>query len=316
MSVIHINPVNVLNQSRIALAIERLVIRIMRAAEALDPSRAVYEAPNSLHWTLYRDVVAATPGFMAIYQPELFDYSEHLDAFFYACECTGIAELWRQQGAMGLRHAHQVQWQHLVNAIVAYTRTAPFKRRIRDREYEIEQYWQGLQQYVNTTGDSFARLLSVRFDCYYYKGHRDRVTVHEFFEHLRRFTAVINRRRGIFCHLASYCRVAEQATDTGFHIHFGFLFKGHHHQKPYYLVGQMSDLWQQITQCRGYCYSNNQNEKVFEERGINGIGMVRRNDEGKRGRMLKVMHYMGQLKPDPQHLRIRPKGARAFSKGQ
>ncbi len=316
MSVIPVNPTPVVNQSRIALEIEALVIRIMQASALLDPRYAVYQAPNSLPWTLYRDVAVAAPGFMSIYQPELFEYSEHLEAFFYGCESTGIADLWRQQGFMGLHNVSQLQWQYLVNAIVAYTRTGPFKRRLYDRQYETGQYCDGLMYNTDGAAENYARLLSVRFDCYYLKQYQDAITVHEAFEHLRRFSHQINHRRGVFRHLASYCRVVEQAPDTGFHIHFGFLFKGHCHQNAYPLAMAMRALWLEITDGKGYCYSSNAKENTFEKAGINGLGMLKRDDPEKRERMLGVMQYMAKLKTEPQHLRIKPKRARVFAKAQ
>lgn len=316
MSGSNINTTQVINQCSVSLEIELLVSQLIVATQALDPMRAVYDQPNPFGIQLCLSLRQALPRFLSIYQDGLFDYSEHLDAFFYGCESSGVAEIWRQRSFFGLASIPDTTLQYLVNAIVVFTRTDAFKRRQHDRHYEIEQYCESLTQYNDATANSFARLLSVRVDFYYYEKDKDKVSVHEVFEHLHRLSSLINRRRGLFSNLASYCRVVEQATDTGFHIHFGFLFKGHHHQNAFYLVSAMHKLWQEITADRGYCRSSNKDEAKFEALGISGIGMVRRDDLDKRHRMLGVMQYMAKLKTKPQHLRIKPKRLRVFAKGQ
>lgn len=305
------------SEAHTAMEIEALVNSIIDISHGLDPHYPVHAQPNRFDAVFYQQLAQSLPRYLSVFDTPGMSYSEHLDAFLYGCRYSGIGvwwQLYRQGYTQLLPQQYELQW--LLNAIAVYTGTEGFKRRVYDRQYATNQNCETLFTELDRCFEKHSKVFIVRMEFYYRKEFQPLITIGLVFEHIRQLLDKIGRRQGVFENLLTYSRLVEQGPDTGYHMHAAFYFNGHKHQHYFGLTKTIHQLWTEITSGMGYWYSSNKNQENLEKLNLWGIGMVKRNDMDKRKRALKASSYTAQIKQPPQHLRIYPTGARAFSKGR
>lgn len=303
-------------ESDTTFEIEDFVNKLIQQTERVGLTSANQRDVEDVIRFFYSDLRRMLPGSLFFYRPHLYDYSEHLEAFFHGCKAAGIMEVWQQEGASGIHKLTTKQLNQLIDATITYTQSTAFKRKQYDRRHEAKENGLSLRECFTAWQNYYSRIYVVRVDFYYHERYRPGITILEVYKHLKQLNYHMSRRLGIFAHLATYCRKVEQARTNGYHIHIGFYFKGHCHQNAYLLVDYMQGLWADITFGQGYCYSSNFKEKDFEAKGTNALGMIYRHDVIKREKSLVAMTYMTELKEPSQHLRMRPKRKQVFVRGQ
>jgi hypothetical protein len=311
------HPLALNSQSEISYEIEQLVNYIAAQKQSI----GFYY----IHWQgaafspqFYYGLRAALPLYLSIYDPSRFEYSEHLDAFFHGCHRAGIMMWWDQyrEGHQCLEHLSIHLIYQLVQYIDQYMQMDAFRRAASDRAYNTACNRDGLIKLYDAWQDHYSRLLIVRADLYYRVEYRHLINIHTVYQHTDQLLKRINKRRGLFEHLATYARSIEQGEHSGYHLHLGLCFKGSHHQQDCNLYQQIEQLWQEITGGMGYGHSSNLNKDSFIATGTNGVGMIHRDDLVGRGNAQRVLSYLTTVKDPAQHLRIKPIGLQAFSKGQ
>lgn len=305
------------SEAHITIEIEALVNIIMEGGQGFDPSYPVHTQPNRFNAVFCQQLAQSLPIYLSVLDRPGMRYSEHLDAFLHGCHSSGIGLWWqnyRQGYTQLLPQQHELRC--LLNAIVVYTGTEGFKRRVYDRQYATNQNHQGLLSEFDSCFEKHSKVFVLRMDFYYLKEYQHLITIELVFEHIRRLLDKMGRRQGVFENLLTYSRLVEQGPETGYHMHAAFYFNGHKHQHHFGLTQEIQQLWMKITNGMGYWYSSNQNLKRLERLNRCGIGMVKREDMDKRERALQASSYTTQIKQSPQHLRIYPTRARAFSKGR
>jgi Protein of unknown function (DUF3296). len=304
-----------LSQSDIAIRIEQLV----KVIEQHDIPAFRFSFPRSGHEKILPTRLSRY--FDDIQQMiDLFDersryrYSEHLQAFWEACQHIGIER--SPVGPVCLNEEktgyldHHRSMNLLVVQIRQLTREQWYRRKRSDRRYQARDQESRLTDYTDSVLDRYARTVVVRINLYYHKASQARQRVEQVFDDLDRLVAE-RERNPIFKYETGFICAVEQGESRGYHIHAAFFFNGAEVRGDIYKARQIGELWGRVTQARGYFDSCNQDKGRYGERL--GIGVIHRNDQEVRAHVHYAMHY---LVKDDQQLRLRPLGARCLRVGQ
>jgi len=304
-----------LSQSDIAIQIERLV----KAVEEHDIPAFRFKGTRSGHEQIMPTRLSRY--FDGVQQMiDLFDdrcqhrYSEHLQAFWEACQHVGLERSAAGPVCLNVERAayldHHRSMNLLVMKIRQLTREQWYRRKSSDRRYQSRDQESRVTEYTDSVLDRYARTVVVRVNLYYHKLSQVRQRVEQVFDDLDRFVAE-RERNPIFDYETGYICAVEQGEDRGYHIHAAFFFNGAQVWKDIYKAQQIGKLWECVTQGQGYFDSCNQDKSRYGE-GL-GIGVIHRNDREIRAHVHYAMHY---LVKDDQQLRLRPIGARCLRLGQ
>ena len=251
---------------------------------------------------------------------DLFDehsryrYSEHLQAFWEACQHIGIER--SPVGPVCLNEERTAYLDHrrsmnlLVVRIRQLTREQWYRRKRSDRRYQARDQESRVTEYTDSVLDRYARTVVIRVNLYYLKASQARQRVEQVFDDLDRFVAE-RERNPIFKYETGYICAVEQGESRGYHIHAAFFFNGAEVCKDIYKARQIGDLWGRLTHGLGHFDSCNQDKGKYGERL--GVGVIHRNDREVRAHVHYAMHY---LVKDDEQLRLRPAGARCLRVGQ
>lgn len=301
------------SQSQASILIERLVQSIERTdrpAFEIIQSPSGYERVQRTRLSKYFDSMQQMLDLF--YDDQAYVYSEHLRAFWQACQDIGL-----ERSPVGLTCLNEpgtgyLDFQHAMNVLVArirqIIRSKKFKRKENDRRYEASQKQAMITEYVGRVLDRYSRTVVVRVDLHYRAIARAHLLIEHVFEDLDLLVRA-RERNSIFKHETGYICSVEQGEDKGFHVHAAFFFNGAEVRSDFNKAREIGGLWEQIS--RGYYYSCNDDKDRYGEEL--GIGTIRRADTQACGKVIKAMHY---LTKDTQHLRIKPAGARTFRTGR
>lgn len=304
-----------LSQSDIAIQIERLVKAVEQhdiPAFRFKGARPGREQIMPTRLSRYFDGVQQ--------MIDLFDerceyrYSEHLQAFWEACQHVGLERSSEGPVCLNEERAAHLDYHRSMNLLVVrirqLTREQWYRRRKIDRGYQARKQERRVTDYTDFVLDRYARTVVVRVNLYYHKASQARQRVEQVFDDLDRFVAE-RERNPIFDHETGYICSVEQGQDRGYHIHAAFFFNGAEVCRDIYKARQIGELWARMTRGGGYFDSCNQDKGRYRDRL--GIGVIHRNDEEVRAHVHYAMHY---LVKDDQQLRLRPLRARCLRVGQ
>lgn len=310
-------PYTSLPQSDIAIEIERLVKSVEQydtPAFRLPGIRSAHEQPERTMLSRYFDRIQQ--------MVDLFDdrcqyrYSEHLQAFWDACQDTGLER--SPVGPVCLNESATAYLDHhrsmnvLVERIRQLTGEQRYRRQEGDRRYLAQQQADRVCDYSDAMINRYSRTLIIRVNLYYYQKVQARQRVEQVFGDLDRLIAE-RERNPIFAHLMGYICVVEQGVDRGYHLHAAFFFNGNEVRGDVYKAEQIGELWKDITRGHGYFNSCNHDKEKYKDDDRLGIGMILRSDRKIRRHVHYAMRY---LVKDDQQLRLKPLGARCLRIGQ
>lgn len=306
-----------LSQSDIALQIERLVQAIEfhdTPAFQFTQARSGYERIKATRLSRYFDHIQQ--------MVDLFDdrveysYSEHLRAFWEACQDIGLERHRDGPACLNERGTAYLDHHHSMNVLVArirkLTRQQWYRRGARDRRELAKQQEIRVCNYFEALSELYSRITIVRVDFHYRPETQGRLRVERVFDDLDELIYE-HRRNPIFDHLIGHIYSVEQGDRNdggGYHIHAAYFFNGNEVRGDVYKAIQLGELWKDITHGQGYVHSCNHDKEQYGDEC--GIGRIRRGDRSIRRNVHKAVKY---LVKDAQHLRLRPEGARCLRTG-
>lgn len=254
---------------------------------------------------------------LSFYQPD-HEYSEHIEAFWHACEKLGFLDCGCQTRLAGqLIHPGEDSVAILEEfdaRIAEYAETPRFRRQTSDRRYEQQQRRERLDAYTRSLIGRYARSLVLRVDLGYYKVAQVDILV--VYRHLDALLDLIHRRMDLFDDTTGYVWCVEQGGESrGYHVHFTLVLPGHLHQRDGYLTNRLGALWREITSGKGSYHSCNAEKAKFASRGTLGIGMIHRGDNVTIENTVQAVGYLAKPKKEDQFLRMKPVGRRAYGTG-
>lgn len=314
----HYNPYTSLSQSDTAIEIERLVKSVEQhdtPAFRLPGIRSAHEQPERTRLSRYFDRIQQ--------MVDLFDdrcqyrYSEHLQAFWDACQDTGLER--SPVGPVCLNESATAYLDHhrsmnvLVERIRHLTGEQRYRRQKGDRRYLAQQQADRVCDYSDAMVDRYSRTLIIRVNLYYRHTVQTRLRVEQVFDDLDRLLSE-RERNPIFDYLIGYICAVEQGEVRGYHIHAAFFFNGNEVWADVYKAQQIGELWERITWGQGYFHSCNHDKEDYKDEAAErlGIGMILRSDRKIRANVNYAMCY---LVKDAQQLRLKPMRARCLRMG-
>lgn len=304
-----------LAQSKASIKIERLVQSIERTdkpAFEIIQTQSGYERVQRTRISKYVDSIQQMFNLFDDRHP--YVYSEHLQAFWEACQDIGL-----ERGPAGLTclNEHKTAYldlYHSMNVLVARIRqlisSKRYKRKADDRRYETSRKQATLSEYVSQVLDRYSRTVVVRVDLHYQAMARPRLRIEHVFNDLERLIRA-RERHPIFEHETGYVCSVEHGEDKGFHIHTAFFFNGAAVRSDFAKARKIGELWEQITRDQGYFFSCNDDKGSYGDEV--GIGVIKRDDSEACRKVIKAVSY---LTKDNQYLRMKPAGARTFRTGR
>lgn len=251
------------------------------------------------------------------YDNDLYVFSEHLEVFWDACQDIRL-----ERSPFGLtclnndesRYLSTEETLNLLTGRIRYLAASKrFQRRMADRRYQVSEQQTIMSEIVDQVLDYSPKTVVVRLDLHYRQEVQHRQRVEDVFQDLDKLIREIERNP-IFEHLIWHVCGVEQGKHKGYHFHTAFFFDGTKVVDDQYKARQIDRLWQKLTDHQGYCFRCNDDKERYGENL--GIGIIYRDDIGIRSHVYKAVHYLAKLKEDdPQHLRVRPAGARCLRKG-
>lgn len=310
-------PNTYLSQSDIALQIESLVQAIEHGdtpAFRITQNRSGYERIESTrlsrHFTHIKQMVDLFDDRVP------YDYSEHLRAFWEACQDIGLER--HPDGPVCLNErgtaylGHQRSMNVLTARIRQLTRQQCYRRRPGDRRELAKQQEKEITAYSDAVTSLYSRTTIVRLDLYYRPEAQARIRTEHVFDDLDTLIAK-HSRHSVFEHLIGYICSVEQGTrqdGRGYHIHAAYFFNGNVVCRDVWKAIEIGELWEEITRGKGYARSCNHDKDQYGDK--RGIGHVQRGDQSIRPHTHRAMKY---LVKDDQHLRLKPEGARCLRRG-
>ncbi|WDH23690.1 inovirus-type Gp2 protein [Pseudomonas chlororaphis] len=307
-----------LSQSDITLQIERLVQAIEDSdspAYRIKQARTGYERVEDTKLSRYFTHIKQMYDLFDDRVP--YDYSEHLQAFWEACQDIGLERNPDGPACLNERGTAWLDHHRSMNALVARIRQFTCERWYLRRKDDLrhQAIKQGIQacDYVDALWDLYSRITIVRVDLHYRSEAQARLRVEHVFEDMKQLIAQ-HRRNPIFDHLIGHMYSVEQGDRNdggGYHIHAAYFFNGNEVRGDVFKAIKLGELWEDITHGQGYMYSCNHDKDQYGDEC--GIGRIERSDRAIRRHVHKVVKY---LVKDAQHLRLRPEGARCLRTGQ
>jgi len=241
-----------------------------------------------------------------------YDYSEKLELFIDAChdirlEYDGYRYTCPDPG-MGGRYLSEPEAMNLlVMRIRELSKEADYRRRSADRRYQAKRQAEDIKAFAHRVTERYSKSLVLRINLYYREIARQRLTIEQAYADMDRLIAA-RRTNPLFKHLSGYMVRIEQGRDQGFHLHTAFFFNGSHVFRQFSIAERIGELWEDITQNRGYWHDSSREFSGDDD--LKGTGMFGRSDFKGRQAIANLMTYL--VKDKGQHLRIKPAGARAL----
>lgn len=297
------------NESQVSIDIERFVKNIDEGTTWFDIDLMAGDELKDSRLRRYRN-------WLRVYHPD-YEYSEHLDAFWYACSKLDLLPL-DTNCPVALAAASEVidnRFDELGLAIVHYLHGAEFKRAKSDRKYQARQNRVHVEAELYSLLMRYSRVLAVRTDFSYHKECLNQISITDVDQHLKTFIKEL-KKRSEFAKLKLYARKIEQGVDRGYHIHFAAYFNGDDHWQGWHMANLLGKLWEEITEGMGSSYNCNRKESEYEERSIRGTGMIYRKNTHECYNAINALSYLTDPEKFDQHLRVRMVNQRSFAMSQ
>ncbi|MGE6793252.1 YagK/YfjJ domain-containing protein [Pseudomonas guineae] len=303
-----------LSQSDIAIQIERLV----KGIEQHDTPAFRFRGGRSQQERI--EDTRLTRHFDHIQQMvDLFDdrcdysYSEHLQAFWNACQDIGIVRGLQGPVCLNEQGTSYLDHHRSMNVLVARIRQLIsqlwYRRKKGDLRSQARDSERAVIKYTDAILERYSRTIIVRVDLYYRSAAQARLRVEHVFDDLDQLVGV-RKQNPIFDHEIGYICSVEQGEGRGFHIHAAFFFKGDEVRGDIHKAQQIGELWERITRGQGCFNSCNHNKESYGD--MLGIGLIKRSDHEARRQVHYVMRY---LVKDDQQVLVKPLRAKCLRKG-
>ncbi|MEB0027397.1 inovirus-type Gp2 protein [Pseudomonas sp. MH9.2] len=303
------------SQSQASIRIERLVQSIERTdkpAFEIIQTQSGYERVQRTRISKYVDSMQQMFDLFDDRHP--YGYSEHLQAFWEACQDIGLERSPAGVTCLNVQGTAYLDFYHAMNVLVARIRqlisSKRYKRKADDRRYEASRKQATLSEYVSQVLDRYSRTVVVRVDLHYRAMAWPRLRIEHVFNDLDKLIRA-RERNPIFEHETGYICSVEHGEDKGFHIHAAFFFNGAGVRSDFAKARKIGELWEQITCGLGYFFSCNDDKDRYGDEL--GIGVIKRADSEA---CRKVINAVSYLTKDNQYLRMKPVGARAYRTGR
>lgn len=300
-----------LNETEILMAIERLIIKVSLVLEKGDQTKRSTIQKLRAYARQGCDLV---PAFKQM-------FTRNLQLMFPVNQFIRVIEvvdhLNQQYGWPHTEIPYTDEYIQICRALyvsqAAWRRDQNnFYRQEYDNRFKLEQYLRNIIQ-------KHCKTLWVREELKYYTESLDELSIADVERHLKTLRKRISDKNTCFKDLVGYAWALEQGGETGaYHIHLLLIYNGSIREADWWHADLVGDLWGEITGVFGKGFNKHtaKERKSYKEKGLDGLGMVKREDVTKVNNAIRLGLYLADPTKYEQRLRVKVFGMKTFSHGQ
>jgi hypothetical protein len=184
----------------------------------------------------------------------------------------------------------------LVESIRTEAKSAKFKAAVKKFERPSQKNYAALNSYINGWFEECEKILALRLECVYrsefVRVDATPLAYEEAKQHRKNLETMMHSRVPPFEHLLGYALKLEYGLDTGYQYRLLVLMDGSKVSGEVAMAQQIGECWVTGTEGKGLYYNCNEHKRVYPSCGI---GMVDRNETGKREALKTMAFYMTKL---------------------
>ncbi|MHC3124940.1 hypothetical protein NL42_14885 [Acinetobacter sp. GN11] len=300
-----------LNETEILMAIERLIIEVSQVLEKGDQTKRSTIQKLRAYARQGCDLVPAFKQMFTRNLQLMFPVNQFIRVI------AVVDRLNRQYGLTHTEIPYKDEYIQICRALyvsqAAWSRDQNrFYRQEYNNRFKLEEYLRNIIQKHRQT-------LWVREELKYYTECLDELSIVDVERHLKTLRKRISDKDTCFKDLVGYAWALEQGGETGaYHIHLLLIYNGSKREGDWWHAESVGELWEKITGDFGKGFNKHtaKERKSYKEKGLDGLGMVKREDATKVNNAIRLGLYLADPTKYEQRLRVKVFGMKTFSHGQ
>ena len=207
--------------------------------------------------------------------------------------------------------------QKLITELLGYKEN--IMRELYNWRYQEKQNKESLDLYFKNLIEDKSRVLVIFIELKYLKNRRHHVTIHNFYNHMKKLRKLISKRNACFKNLTGYAWALEQGyKNGGFHCHLVLTYDNSKRYSDWYIAKTIGEKWQEVTEGLGTYHSSHDAEtkRNYRKDGKLGIGRIHRDKPQEVENALTVARYLTKSNKYDQKLKVWLPRMQTFGHGE
>lgn len=211
---------------------------------------------------------------------------------------------------IGAEYIYDVVWdydraQKLITELLGYKETIMRERY--DWVYQEKQNKESLELYFKNLIENRSRVLVIFIELKYLKNQRHNLTIHDFYNHIKKMRKLISKKSSCFNYMTGYAWALEQGyKNGGFHCHLVLTYDNSKKYSDWFIAKMIGKKWEEITEGIGTYHSSHDSDtkRDFEIKGKLGVGRIRRDKPEEVENAFTVARYLTKANKYDQKLKV------------
>ena len=207
--------------------------------------------------------------------------------------------------------------QKLITELLGYKEN--IMRELYNWRYQEKQNKESLDLYFKNLIEDKSRVLVIFIELKYLKNRRHHVTIHNFYNHMKKLRKLISKRNSCFKNLTGYAWALEQGyKNGGFHCHLVLTYDNSKRYSDWYIAKTIGEKWQEVTEGVGTYHSSHDSDtkRNYRKDGKLGIGRIHRDKPQEVENALTVARYLTKSNKYDQKLKVWLPRMQTFGHGE
>ena len=207
--------------------------------------------------------------------------------------------------------------QNLITELLKYK--DKIRRESYDWRYQEERNKESLDLYFKNLIEDKSRVLVIFIELKYLKDQRHHVTIHDFYNHMKKLRKLISKRNSCFKNLTGYAWALEQGyKNGGFHCHLVLTYDNSKRYSDWYIAKTIGEKWQEVTEGVGTYHSSHDSDtkRNYRKDGKLGIGRIHRDKPQEVENAFTVARYLTKSDKYDQKLKVWLPKMQTFGHGE
>lgn len=207
--------------------------------------------------------------------------------------------------------------QKLITELLEYK--DKIRRERYDWIYQEKRNKDSLDLYFKNLIENRSRVLVVFIELKYLKNQRNNLTIHDFYNHMKKMRKLISKKSSCFNHMTGYAWALEQGyKNGGFHCHLVLTYDNSKKYSDWFIAKKIGEKWEEITEGIGTYHSSHDSDtkRNFEIKGKLGVGRIRRDKPQEVENAFTVARYLTKADKYDQKLKVWLPKMQTFGHGE
>lgn len=261
-----------------------------------------------------------------LYRPFMFMYYSQ-DALTYSQDSVNYSQainafMNSTITLIGASYPCDVIWdyersQKIITKLLEYKDS--IMRELYDWRYQESQNQKVLECYFKNLIENKSRVLVIFIELKYLKNQRYNLTIHDFYNHMKKLRKLISKKNACFKHLTGYAWALEQGYKYGgFHCHLVLTYDNSKRYSDWHIAKTIGEKWQEVTEGIGTYHSSHDTKTKysFEKDGKLGVGRIHRDSPQEVENAFTVARYLTKSDKYDQKLKVWLPKMQTFGHGE